>query len=290
MSAWVMPKMQILLSLLARLPLPVAHGLGVLVGWLRYAMARKYRRRMKTNLAYSVLASDPVHFRRLLHQSVSESGKTVTEAFLIWKRSQADVLSWVRQVVGWEHVTEAVLQGKGIIFLTPHLGCYEITSLYYGAYHPITVLYRPPRAAWMQPMMEAGRSRGNVTLAPASMAGVRQLMQALKRKEAIGILPDQVPAAGEGDWAPFFGRPAYTMTLASRLAGKSDAAVIMAFGERLPHGRGYRLHLKRLPQEALASPAALNASIENQIRAAPQQYLWSYDRYKRQRKLSGQPP
>ena len=122
-------------------------------------------------------------------------------------------------------------------------------------------------------------------LAPANTNGVRKLLQALKRGEAIGILPDQIPAKGEGDWAPFFGKPAYTMLLASKLAEKTGATVIMAYGERLPDGEGFKIHLTELPEGAIATPALLNQAIEKQIAQNPSQYLWSYPRYKVRNRL-----
>jgi KDO2-lipid IV(A) lauroyltransferase len=179
---------------------------------------------------------------------------------------------------GWQIVENALQTGKGIIFLTPHLGCFEITSIYYGNQHPITVLYRPPKLKWLEALILRGRSRTGVSLATADTKGVRKLMQALKRGEAIGILPDQIPAAGEGEWADFFGKPAYTMSLASKLAEKTGATVIMGFGERLENGAGYALHLNKL--DSIATPTLLNQAIEQQIAQKPGQYLWSYNRYK----------
>jgi KDO2-lipid IV(A) lauroyltransferase len=189
-------------------------------------------------------------------------------------------MALVKKCEGWQHVDIALNQGRGIIFLTPHLGCFEITSLYYGAHFPMTVLYRPPRQAWLLPLIGSGRQRGKITLAPANSAGVKQILQALKRGEAIGMLPDQAPFEGEGEWAPFFGRPAYTMTLASKLAQKTGAQVLMAFGERISCGRGYHIHIQPIAAGGISTPALLNKEIERIIRQCPTQYLWSYDRYK----------
>ena len=112
-------------------------------------------------------------------------------------------------------------QGRGIVFLTPHLGCFEVTAQAYaercGALGPMTVLYRPARKAVAARLVDAARARPGLATAPATLAGVRQMMRALRRGEAVGLLPDQVPPEGMGVWAPFFGRPAYTMTLAARL-------------------------------------------------------------------------
>jgi len=202
------------------------------------------------------------------------------------------VLAQVVQVSGWEHVEAAWAAGKGILFLTPHLGCFEITAQYYAARRPITVLYRPPKRRELQPLIESGRSAGQgVELAPADLSGVRRLIKALRSRKAVGMLPDQVPARGEGVWVPFFGRPAYTMTLAARLSAMPSCVLILAWAERLEAGRGYHLHLS-LPSKAPAGDtesraAAINAELEGLIRLRPDQYLWGYNRYK---KPSGVPP
>jgi KDO2-lipid IV(A) lauroyltransferase len=190
------------------------------------------------------------------------------------------VLSWVKSTSNWKVIDVAIKRGKGIIFLTPHMGCFEITSLYYGNSHPITILFRPPKRKWLSILSAAGRSNGKIKQAPANSSGVRLLLQALKNGEAIGILPDQIPAKGEGEWATFFGQPAYTMTLVSKLANKTGATVIMAFGERLTDGRGFTVHLNELIDGSIATSTMLNRAIEEQIKEKPHQYLWAYPRYK----------
>jgi len=170
-------------------------------------------------------------------------------------------------------------RGKGIIIVTPHLGCFEMVSLYFVQRLPMTVMYRPPKLAWLEPVMVAGRSRWLATVAPASLGGVRTFYRTLQHGGTVGLLPDQAPGAGEGVWVDFFGRPAYTMTLAVRLQRATGAAVIMVFAERLPGGRGYHLHFEELPT-AQFDEAALNRAVEAQVRRRPEQYLWSYNRYK----------
>jgi len=163
--------------------------------------------------------------------------------------------------------------------VTPHLGCFEMVSLYFVQRLPMTVMYRQPRVAWLEPLMIAGRSRWQATVVPATLRGVRSFYRTLQHNGTVGLLPDQTPGAGEGVWADFFGRPAYTMTLAGRLQRATGAAVIMVFAERLPGGRGYHLHFDELPT-AHFDETALNRAIEAQIRRCPEQYLWSYFRYK----------
>ena len=264
----------------ACLPLPVIHFIGSLLGIVIYKLFKKPARVLRNNLRMSGIWGNSVEYRKILKNNIKESGKAILETFAVWFKSEKKLLRLVKQVDGWEAVLAALKRGKGVIFLTPHLGCFEITSLYYGSRHPFTVLYRAPKQHWLHPIVLVGRQRTNITLAPANSHGVKQLLQALKRGEAIGILPDQIPAEGEGEWAPLLGRPAYTMTLASKLANKTDAAVFMAFGERLSGGQGYHIHITALEHGAIATPDLLNNEIEKQIKQCPAQYLWSYPRHK----------
>ena len=223
---------------------------------------------------------------RLLRLAIEEAGKGLLELPALWLRPKETVVGWVVEVTGWDLVEAAIARGRGIIFLTPHLGCFEITAQYYAyrapARVPLTVLYRPPKKKALEPLMLLGRDRPNMRLASADLRGVRLLLRALKRGEAIGILPDQAPGVGEGEWAEFFGRPAYTMTLAARLAEVTDAQTILAYAQRLPRGRGYRLHFAPMPEPLAgeASARTLNRALEGLIRLCPAQYGWGYNRYK----------
>lgn len=268
------------LKRLAKLPLWLVHLIGSALGWVSYLSYQKYAHLININLRLSQLTKNKVGFKNTLHRNISETGKAFLETFAIWFKDYSTLSQWYQGCTGWEHVESAIAKGKGIIFLTPHLGCFEITSLYYGQFHPITVLFRPPRQDWLMPLINQGRQRGKVSLAPANAQGVKLLLQALKRGEAIGILPDQAPHEGEGEWAPFFGRPAYTMTLASKLAQKSGAQVLMAFGERLSNGCGYHIHIKPITEGGINTPALLNQEVEKAIAQCPSQYMWVYDRYK----------
>jgi KDO2-lipid IV(A) lauroyltransferase len=269
-----------LARLLAALPLSLLHRLGAIAGNAVYLLSPRYRHYFSTNLRAAGF-TEPT----LLRQAIAEAGKGLLELPAIWLRPHAAVAGWVAQVSGWELVEAALARRRGIIFLTPHLGCFEITAQYYAyrapADAPITVLYRSPKKKSVEPLMLAGRRRPNLRLASADLKGVRILLRALKKGEAIGILPDQAPGVGEGEWVDFFGRPAYTMTLAGRLAG-AGAEVILAYAERLPRGLGYHLHLEAMPAPlADESPArALNRALEGLIRQCPAQYGWSYNRYK----------
>lgn len=270
--------MVMFLRLLARLPLSWIHAAGAALGWLVYWSAPTYAARLKENLYSSGVCTDAAACTALLKQAVAETGKGAAELVSVWFGADDKIVSFV-QCDTWEVVEAARRGGQGIIFLTPHIGCFEITAMYIAQRLPITVLYRPPRLRWVEPLMIAGRSRWQSTVAPANLKGVRMFYKALQRGGTVGLLPDQAPGVGEGVWADFFGRPAYTMTLVGRLQKATGAAVIMTFAKRLPRGRGYQLHFERLQSDDL-DEAALNRTIEDVVRRCPAQYLWSYNRYK----------
>lgn len=266
-----------LFRLLAWLPLPVLHGVGRIGGRIAYAWPGKYRRRLRSN---AIQAGYPqASFAR---RAAAQAGAMVMELPKVWLRNEQSL----EKVVSSDNaVVEAALaEGRGILYLTPHLGCFEITARYLTRHGPITVMFRPPRKAVLAPVMDAARNTSALRAVPATMQGVREFVRALKRGEAVGMLPDQAPGQGDGVWAPFFGRPAYTMTLPGKLAAQTGVAIILTAGERLPFGRGWRVHYLRLPEplptDPLAQATLINQTMEALIRRFPTQYLWSYNRYK----------
>lgn len=267
--------MAFLFRLLAHLPLAVLHNLGAALGWLVWLASPTYRRHLRENIGQAGLGAHR-------NEAVVAAGQALMELPYVWLRPQDDMLEAIVKVSGWEHVEAAWAANQGILFLTPHLGCFEITAQYYAKRRPITVLFRPPKQAWLRPLIETGRG-SRFKLAPADLSGVRSLMRALRNKEAVGMLPDQAPGVGEGIWAPFFGKPAYTMTLAARLS--ENAIVLLAFAQRLPYGAGFHLIFRPLKQALTGTmeerAVQLNREIEALIRECPGQYLWGYNRYKR---------
>ncbi len=272
---------KLIFRLLASLPLGWLQGLGTLLGRVTFATSKEYAARTRENLRRSNLARNETDYANLLTQTIAEAGKGMVELPWVWLRPFEQVCATVRICKGWEHVAAAHARDKGIIFLTPHWGCFEITSLYIAQHLTLTNLYSSPKQDWLEPLMRRGRERGKAHLATADLSGVRLLFKALKRGEAIGLLPDQVPSQGEGEWADFFSRPAYTMTLSGRLARSSGAAVLLVFAERLPKGAGYKLTFEPLTLDFSSSvPLQINAALERVIANSPAQYLWSYNRYK----------
>jgi KDO2-lipid IV(A) lauroyltransferase len=272
---------KIIFQLCTKLPLRVLHQLGILLGWITYSVSGQYAARIRENLHQAGFLPDQKQRNALLSAVIAEAGKSVAELPWVWGRAYEEVIASVLACHGMEHVESARASGRGIIYLTPHLGCFEVIGLYASLHAPMTNMYSPPRQAWLDVFMRRGRERGQAKLAKADMSGVRMLYKALKRGEAIGLLPDQVPSGGEGEWADFFGRPAYTMTLAGRLAESSGAVVLLASAQRQANGRGYILKFEPLELDFSRSvPKQINAELERMIRAFPEQYLWSYNRYK----------
>lgn len=277
-----MPPLIGLLRLLARLPLGFYHALGGLLGRLAYLSSPRFSTRLRENLRASGLCADEAQFQRLLRANVAETGRQAVEFIPLWFRDQARVAALVRRCSGEQEVQAAYDQGRGVVLLTPHLGCFEIAAIYAAQKIPITVLYRQPHIKALDRLIVQGRGQGREKLAPATIKGVRVLMKALKAGEAVGILPDQVPGNGEGVWVDFFGRPAYTMTLIGRLCALTQPAVFVAVVRRLPKAAGYEIDVRRVPGELSGPDGArrMNAAIEDAVRGCPEQYLWAYNRYK----------
>ncbi|MFZ4286894.1 lysophospholipid acyltransferase family protein [Variovorax sp. HJSM1_2] len=274
-----------LFRLCAYLPLPLLHALGVLLGWIVFACSPTYRRRFRENTRQAGVPAKQVR------RAIGEAGKLVTELPWLWLRPAAQKvpkISWR----GEERLEAALAQGKGVIFMTPHVGSFEAVPQAQAArfsprYGDMTILYRPSRFAWIDTLLKEVRSAPGLEPAPTTTGGVRVIMKALRQGRVVGLLPDQVPGEGQGVWAPFFGRPAYTMTLALRLARQSGAPMLVALSERLSWGRGYVVHVEPLElpldQGDEVAAAAMNAAMERLILKRAGMYLWSYARYKKPR-------
>ncbi|MDH4059910.1 MAG: lysophospholipid acyltransferase family protein [Aquincola sp.] len=280
---------------LSRRSLGFLHALGSLLGWAGYALSPSYRTRFNANADRAGLSRE--HRRA----AIAHAGRMVTETPRLWLRSADAPLT---PKVEWvdAHLIDAALEaGRGIVILTPHLGAFEVTAQAYaerfGARQPVTALYRPAKKAWLRELEASARARPGMLTAPASLAGVRQMIRALRQGQTVGLLPDQVPPEGMGVWAPFFGQDAYTMTLAARLSLQTGAPLLLMIGERLGAATGWRMRVFAMPEPLPEAPAfggddmahqiacatAINRAMEFLIRQCPQQYLWGYHRYKNPR-------
>jgi KDO2-lipid IV(A) lauroyltransferase len=290
--AAIIEKMKEALRWLSRRSLGFLHTLGAGVGWLGYALSGSYRRRVNDNAARAGIA--PAARRA----AVAHAGRMVAELPRLWLRARSQPLVPAVQWQGAELIERALDAKRGIVMLTPHLGAFEVIAQAYaerfGERSPMTALYRPARQAWLRELETTARDRPGLLTAPASLAGVRQMIRALRSGQTVGLLPDQVPPEGMGVWAPFFGHPAYTMTLAAKLVLQTGCPWLLLIGERLPRAAGWRVAVFE-PPEALPTldafdgddaahqtecAAVMNRAMEFLIRQCPEQYLWGYHRYK----------
>jgi Kdo2-lipid IVA lauroyltransferase/acyltransferase len=279
--------MNFLFRILSRCPLWLLHFLGSAVGWLTYGLSAPYRQRFKAHSRIALVSPAAARV------AIAQAGRMVMELPALWLQNAQQPLTSRVRIEGAEHVKAAHEQAQGVVFLTPHLGCFEICAQAYAhqlsaEFGPVTVLFRPARQAWLRKLMGHARQRPGLKTAPATLSGVRDMIRALRKGEAIGLLPDQVPPEGMGVWAPFFGQSAYTMTLATRLIQQTGAQPLLIWGERLPRGAGFAVRIEPLtavlPQEPEAAARVINQAMERLILKCPQQYLWGYHRYKAPRK------
>lgn len=268
-------------KLIANLPLIFFHMIGIVLGWIIFLGSKKFRNRTIKNCCEIAKFN-----HKILYKSVGEFGKSLIELIVLWFRPVEKCNQLIKNIYNIHLVNQAIQDNKAIIFLTPHLGSFEILSLYVGFYTPLTILYRSPKPKlkFLEEFMMFGRQKGFVKTATADLKGVRQLIKALKRGELIGILPDQVPTFGDGMMSNFFNQSAYTMNLPIKLANTYNIQIIFAYAKRLNFGRGYDLYFQKFEynqQDSLENQIqTMNHEIEKIISKYPEQYLWNYNRYK----------
>jgi len=274
-----------ILYLCAYLPLPILHGIGVCIGWGLILIPNRSRQTSEINIALCWPELTSREQRTLLRKSLRETGKTIIETSALWLRSGENALRLIKRVDGNELVEQAIAQGSGAILATPHLGAWEAAGLYGSTQFKITCLYRPLKMPELENLVQTARNRLGGDYVPATARGIRVIYKALDQGGVVAMLPDQEPQAGTGVFAPFFGIPAYSMVFLARLAARTDTPVIFAWCERLSWGRGYHLHFRAMPEsgppdDIQTAVAATNQSVENCIRECPEQYQWSYRRFK----------
>lgn len=273
-----------LVWLLGGVPMRGLRLLGGALGHLVRMLGLREARVARRNLELCLPHLEPEQRHRLWRRNLVETGRTLTETLRLWTRPSRRNLALVSEVLGGELLDAALASGKGTLIAAPHLGNWELLNQWLASRSPLAIVYRPPRADWADALIRRARGQPGVTQVRAEASGVRTLFRILKEGGMVGILPDQQPKRGDGEFAPFFAIPALTMTLLPRLAHKTGATVLMAFAERLPDAAGFRIRILPAPaQVSDADPAiataALNAAVEACIALAPAQYQWSYKRF-----------
>jgi KDO2-lipid IV(A) lauroyltransferase len=271
---------------LGRLPLAWLHACGRMLGLCYALLPNRERRTIRINLALCFPELDESRREALCRRTLQQMGCSLMELPLIWFRPLAEVRRLVCETRGEEHLQRA--PGQGLILLLPHLGNWELIGLLLPAREEVTSLYRPPRKGQLEAMIKQARERSGATLVPTDNRGVKRIYQALQRGGATCVLPDQEPKADSASvFAPFFGHPALTMLLINRLAKKTGAKIVLAYAVRLPRGAGFRIHYRPAPAglddaDPRQAASAMNRALEAVIREYPEQYQWSYKRFRSQ--------
>jgi Kdo2-lipid IVA lauroyltransferase/acyltransferase len=293
MSAALARLLYLIASAFGRLPWPWLRTLGDGIAWLwRRNDGRESRVALRNlELAYPELLDGQ---REALQQDILRTtARQSLETLRLWTRPHAENLRLIRETHGADLFAAAIASGKGVIVAAPHYGNWELLNQWLAAQTPLAILYRPPESALGEAFLRRVRADNGdrVTQIRAEAAGIRQLFKRLRDGGVVGILPDQQPKQGDGEFAPFFALPAYTMTLLPRLAERSGATVLFAYCERIGD-LAFALRIEPAPEDIAAgdtriATAALNATVERIARRDPAQYQWTYKRYTLQPCMDG---
>jgi KDO2-lipid IV(A) lauroyltransferase len=273
-----------LLRLGAILPLRLSHALGGAAGRLGARIDNRPRQLTEINLRVCFPELDAAAHQSLVRRSLAEDGKGFMELGAFWLRRRDRVLGLVREIHGLEHLEAGLESGDGVIVAAPHMGAWELLGLWLSTQAPMATLYRPPHDQGFESLLAGHRARFGAAQIAADRRGVKRLIQSLAAGHIVGILPDQQPNAGQGEFAPFFGIQALTMTLLPRLAQRTGAPVVFAWAERLPRARGFAIHINEpwrvdADLDARETAAELNRRVEAVARQCPEQYQWGYKRF-----------
>jgi len=269
------------LTLCSILPLKVNHIFGALIGYSLYLFDSDTKKISSQNIQICLPKLTNQERQNLVKKALIHTGKNLTESGLIWNQSFSENTRYVQKING-EHYLDS---SKKSILLVPHIGCWEITGRVLADSRKVTFMYKPLKSQNQNDYLFKRRNQGNLTMASADKSGILKMQRALKNGDLVGILPDQDPGKDGGIMAPFFNKQVNTMTLFAKIAQKHDAQVLMFWAERLQNGRGYELNIEPVDLfingETLQDQVvSMNHSIEALIKRLPEQYMWSYRRFK----------
>lgn len=276
----------IVFRMIGLLPLQMLQHIGEMLGNIAWRMPGSYKRRAATNMRLAYPEADEAQQR----QSMQELMCMFLELPYLWAPRNINRLEQLVSCDAWDLIDHELAKGRGLILISPHIGCFEMLCPLYSRRHIATVIYKEPRLKWLAALIDRVRISPQLTMVPANQQGVKGLVRALMRGQTIGLLPDQVPAEGDGVYAPFFGQDAYTVTLVQRLQTMRQTSIFTVGLERLKGGRGYHLHVEPIPHvlsdDPIEAATQMNRALESMIHKMPSQYLWGYNRYKAPRAKS----
>lgn len=265
---------------LGLLPLAVLQQVGMFFGWVAWILPGSYKQRAIKNITFAYPEATDTMCKKSMQQLLC----MFFELPYLWAPRNAKALHNLVVCDDWALIDDVLAQGKGLILISPHIGCFEMLGPIYSQKHPAAVIFKEPRMKWLANLIQKVRISPQLTLVPASSKGVKGLVRTLMRGQTIGFLPDQVPADGDGVYAPFFNHPAYTITLVQRMQSLKQTPIFTVGLERLSNAQGYKLHVSPmkslLSEDPIIAATEMNEALEKMIRIMPDQYLWGYNRYK----------
>ena len=282
-------------NIIGRLPLSASRLLGRLAGFMLWLVPNKSRRTTQLNIALCFPELSATQQSKLVFNSLQHTGMLVLETAVVWHKPYSQFKQHINTPVNLELLEAAKVTNRGIVVLLPHVGNWEVFSLYMPAEHELLMgLYEPPSIIELESLIKTSREKEGAKLVPTTSRGVSALLKHLRKGGITCILPDQVPDlnANSGVFAPFFKQPTYTMTLATQLAQKTNSHILAATAKRIKGGfeiRFFEPEESIYAGDALVAVAAMNRVVEECVREMPEQYQWEYKRFKRQPKGSKSP-
>lgn len=265
---------------LGYLPLSVLHTIGTQLGVLASVLPGSYKKRAFENIRVAFPDATPAMDKAAMIELL----KMFLELPYLWSKRNAAKLSKIVQCDRWHLIDKALEEGKGVILISPHIGAFEMLGPFYTQRHKAAVIFKEPKMRWLKTLIDKIRFSEDLKLVPATQSGIKGLVKTILKGQTIGFLPDQVPAFGDGVYAPFFGQDAYTVTLVQRMQTIRKSPVFTVGLERLPKGEGFYFHIEPMDEMLSEDPkiaaSQMNAALEMMIRKMPTQYLWGYNRYK----------
>ena len=275
-----------LLKAISLLPFSAGQNLGAWIGMLMWRLPTETKKTVKRNLAVCFPTMGSKEADQLAEDSMRHSGMLMTEMAMAWFWPSEKIQDKIIRIQGNACIEDALEAGQGVIVAIPHVGNWEMLNFYLNNAYPGVAMYRPAKLEALDQVIRAGREKDGLRTVPTNVHGVKAMLKVLKQGGVAYIFPDQEPRPEGGVFAPFFAEPALTMSLVSRLVQKTGAQVVMAYAKRLPCHQGFEVVIKKgvegIDSNSLDfSCAALNKSVEMCVADAPEQYQWTYKRFKR---------
>jgi KDO2-lipid IV(A) lauroyltransferase len=276
--------MYFFLKVISRFPLSFLQLLASCIAILLYSFNSSLKRITGINLKLAYPELDETAYQALLKKSLKSQCMTYIESIKCWGMPPEYSLNQIKNIYGEQHLTEALANKKGVIVVVAHLGCWELLNAWLNLHAAPMIMYKPNKHKAVDRFMLEARQRLNATLVPTDENGVRAIFKHLKQGGLTVILPDHLPKASGGIYSEFFGQKTLSTTLVSKLASKTQCNIVGLSCIR-DETSGFNVYCSPLSDQILSkdlqtSVDSLNQNLESMINVAPEQYVWSYKRFR----------